>query len=97
MNKKKIIIIALSVLIVTLCTVATYAYFSATINGNSNGKNIKVDMSKMKLEFSDKTGKVVADNINPGWEYQKKVSVTNTGKVPVTYDLVWLNLVNEIE
>ena len=80
-----------------MCATLTYAYFSATILGNSDNKNTKIDMSKMKLEFSDKTGKVVADNINPGWTYQKKVSVTNTGDVPVKYDLVWLNLQNEIE
>ena len=96
-KKRKLTLIVLGIVIIALCTVATYAYFTATITGNTSNKNIKVDMSKMKLEFSDKTGKVKAENINPGWTYQKKVTVTNTGTVPVKYDLVWLSLQNEIK
>ena len=95
-NKKKIFILLIGLFIMSLIIMTTYAYFSAIINGNSSSNNVNISMKNMTLTFSDKTGLVTAEGVEPGWTYEKTVTVEYNGDDDVTYDLVWLSLENEI-
>ncbi len=96
MKKKYIILIITMCLISILIVGSSYAYFSATINGNTNSENVVTKTGTLSLSFSDKTPSFNATEISPGWSKTKEVTVENTGSVDVTYDLVWLKLDNEI-
>jgi len=95
-KKKKILLIVIGTFIVLLGVVATVAYFTAQISGNPSNNNVSSNMDTLRLTFSDNTGKVEASGINPGWTYNKTVTVQNVGTASVTYDLVWLSIENEI-
>ena len=90
MRKKKIFILLIGIFIMSLIGLATYAYFSAQISGNSNSNNVEVNMKDLPLLFSDETDEVSVENMSPGWTYEKTVTVTNNGENEITYDLVWL-------
>ncbi len=96
MKKKYIILIITMCLISILIIGSSYAYFSATISGNTNAENVVTKTGTLSLSFSDKTPSFNATEISPGWSKTKEVTVENTGSVDVTYDLVWLKLDNEI-
>ncbi len=96
MKKKYIILIITMCLISILIVGSSYAYFSATISGNTNAENVVTKTGTLSLSFSDKTPSFNATEISPGWSKTKEVTVENTGSVDVTYDLVWLKLDNEI-
>ena len=97
MGKKRMVaLIIIGIMIVVLTIGGTYAYFSAVVKGNAENKNAEVSTGTLSLKFSDKTGNINASEISPGWTKEKTVTVENTGTLPVTYDLVWLNLDNEI-
>ncbi len=96
MKKKYIILIITMCLISILIIGSSYAYFSATINGNTNAENVVTKTGTLSLSFSDKTPSFNVTEISPGWSKTKEVTVENTGSVDVTYDLVWLKLDNEI-
>ncbi len=96
MKKKYIILIIIMCLISILIVGISYAYFSATISGNTNSENVVTKTGTLSLSFSDKTPSFNATEISPGWSKTKEVTVENTGSVDVTYDLVWLKLDNEI-
>ena len=96
MKKKKIITVIL-IIIILFSIGVSYAYFSLNIKGNSKNKNANIKMNNISLSFNDNSNDINDSDLRPGWIYQKKVTVTNTGDVPVTYDLVWKELENEIE
>ena len=95
--KKKVIIISMCLLLITISTICTYAFFNANTNGNSLLKNTKIDMSKVEITFNDNNNLIEGNDIRPGWTCEKEITITNTGNVDVNYDLVWKELENEIE
>ena len=96
MNKKKIILTALSVLIgLTLLTTATYAWFSTNVKGNENSKNIISSTATLKIDFTD--GKqIVLENAKPGSSTTKTFTVKNTGTDTVYYKINWQEFYNTI-
>ncbi len=90
-SKQKITLLILSIMIITLTTIASYAYFTAVVKGNST-ENI-VTTGSMRLEFSDGR-KISALNIMPGESVTKTFKVKNVGTVSTVYDLYFSELVN---
>lgn len=54
----------------------SYAYFSASVKGNENAKNVVVEAGTLKLTYTD-SPKINAQYIKPGWSTTKEVSVKN--------------------
>ena len=96
MNKKKIILTALSVLIgLTLVVTATYAWFSTNIKGNESAKNIISSTATLKIDFTD--GKqIVLENAKPGSSTTKTFTVKNAGTDTVYYKINWQEFNNTI-
>ncbi len=95
MKDKKILFGTFIALLLLLTTGLSYAYFSASINGNENAKNVVVEAGTLKLTYTD--GPVInAQYIKPGWSTTKEVSVKNTGTLDTAYNIVWQELTNEI-
>ena len=65
-------------LLLIMTTGLSYAYFSASISGNENAKNVVVEAGTLSLVYTD-GAEIKAQNIKPGWSTTKEVSVKNTG------------------
>lgn len=90
-TKKKVLLIVISILIVSLTTIASYAYFVAGVAGNAN-QNV-VTSGTMRIEFTD--GRAVnAKNFLPGQSITKTFKVKNTGTVQTMYDVYLSELIN---
>ena len=95
MKDKKILIGTALVLLLLLTTGLSYAYFSASVKGNDNAKDMVVEAGTLKLTYTD--GPVInVQNIKPGWTTTKTVSVKNNGTLDTAYNIVWQELTNTI-
>jgi len=95
MKDKKILFGTFIALLLLLTTGLSYAYFSASISGNENAKNIVVEAGTLSLVYTDGP-EIKAQNIKPGWSTTKEVSVKNTGTLDTNYNVIWQSLTNEI-
>ena len=95
MKDKKILFGTFIALLLLLTTGFSYAYFSASISGNENAKNIVVEAGTLSLVYTDGP-EIKAQNIKPGWSTTKEVSVKNTGTLDTNYNIIWQSLTNEI-
>ena len=95
MKDKKILFGTFIALLLLLTTGLSYAYFSASISGNENAKNVVVEAGTLSLVYTDGP-KIKAQNIKPGWSTTKEVSVKNTGTLDINYNIIWQSLTNEI-
>ena len=82
-------------LLLIMTTGLSYAYFSASISGNENAKNVVVEAGTLSLVYTD-GAEIKAQNIKPGWSTTKAVSVKNTGTLEANYNIIWQSLTNEI-
>ena len=82
-------------LLLIMTTGLSYAYFSASISGNENAKNVVVEAGTLSLVYTDGP-EIKAQNIKPGWSTTKEVSVKNTGTLDTNYNIIWQSLTNEI-
>ena len=82
-------------LLLIMTTGLSYAYFSASISGNENAKNVVVEAGTLSLVYTDGP-EIKAQNIKPGWSTTKEVSVKNTGTLEANYNIIWQSLTNEI-
>ena len=73
----------------------SYAYFSTSVSGNDDAKDVTVTAGTLALTYTD-SPEIVARNIRPGWSTTKVVTVKNTGTLDTNYNLVWQKLNNEI-
>lgn len=73
----------------------SYAWFSASISGNENAKNVVVEAGTLKLTYTDGPA-INAQHIKPGWSTTKEVSVKNNGTLDTNYNIIWQSLTNEI-
>ena len=90
MERKNILIIAASLLVVVLSV--TLAYFTAQIIGE--GKNISVSSADLKIVFTDTDGNIEGNDITPGWSNSKTFTVKNESNGTYKYDIIIKDLVN---
>ena len=95
MKDKKILFGTFIALLLLLTTGLSYAYFSASISGNENAKDMVVEAGTLSLVYTDGP-EIKAQNIKPGWSTTKEVSVKNTGTLDTNYNIIWQSLTNEI-
>ena len=95
MKDKKILFGTFIALLLLLTTGLSYAWFSASISGNENAKNVVVEAGTLSLVYTDGP-EIKAQNIKPGWSTTKEVSVKNTGTLETNYNIIWQSLTNEI-
>ncbi len=82
-------------LLLIMTTGLSYAYFSASVKGNENAKDMVVEAGTLSLVYTDGP-EIKAQNIKPGWSTTKEVSVKNTGTLEANYNIIWQTLTNEI-
>ena len=73
----------------------SYAYFSASVKGNENAKDMVVEAGTLSLVYTDGP-EIKAQNIKPGWSTTKEVSVKNNGTLDTNYNIIWQSLTNEV-
>ena len=95
MKDKKILFGTFIALLLLLTTGLSYAYFSASISGNENAKNVVVEAGTLSLVYTDGP-EIKAQNIKPGWSTTKEVSVKNNGTLDTNYNIIWQSLTNGI-
>ena len=95
MKNKKILFGTFIALLLLLTTGLSYAYFSTSVSGNNDAKDVVVETGTLKLVYTD-SPEIVAEHIKPGWTTTKVVTVKNTGTLDAAYNLVWQELTNEI-
>ena len=95
MKDNKILFGTLIVLLLLLTTGLSYAYFSISVKGNDNAKNVIVEAGTLKLTYTDGPA-INAQYIKPGWSTTKEVSVKNNGTLDTNYNIIWQSLTNEI-
>ena len=95
MNNKyiKTLILVAAFLILTLLTVASYAYFSASVSGNSTAEETIITSGNMALLLTDGE-QVSLNNAFPGTTITKSFKVKNVGTVSSTYDVYLSELIN---
>ena len=82
-------------LLLIMTTGLSYSYFSASVKGNENAKDMVVEAGTLSLVYTDGP-EIKAQNIKPGWSTTKEVSVKNTGTLEANYNIIWQSLTNEI-
>ena len=74
----------------------SYAYFSITVNGNEEAKDITVTTSNLSLYYNSEP-ELKVDNIEPGKILIKEFTVTNTGDFDTEFDINMVDMINTIE
>ena len=93
-NKK--IYLGVGLIFLLLMTISlSYAYFSASVSGNDNAKDMVVEAGTLKLTYTDGPA-INAQYIKPGWSTTKEVSVKNNGTLDTNYNVIWQSLTNGI-
>ena len=82
-------------LLLIMTTGLSYAYFSASVKGNENAKDMVVEAGTLNLVYTDGP-EIKAQNIKPGWSTTKEVSVKNNGTLGAYYNVIWQSLTNTI-
>ncbi|UKI57111.1 MAG: CalY family protein [Clostridium sp.] len=95
MKDNKILFGTLIVLLLLLTVGLSYAYFSTSVKGNDNAKDVIVEAGTLKLTYTDGPA-INAQYIKPGWSTTKEVSVKNNGTLDAYYNVIWQSLTNTI-
>ena len=82
-------------LLLIMTTGLSYAYFSASVKGNENAKDMVVEAGTLSLVYTDGP-EIKAQNIKPSWSTTKEVSVKNNGTLDAYYNVIWQSLTNTI-
>ena len=93
MNKKILIGIVISVLLLGVIGLS-YSFFSVSVTGE--GRQNTVTAGTLELQYIDGNG-VSLPRAYPGQSATKVISVKNTGTLDTEYDLLYKDLINEIE
>ena len=94
--KDKKIYLGVGLVFLLLMTISlSYAYFSASISGNDNAKDVVVNAGTLSLVYTDGP-EIKVENIRPGKTITKEVTVKNTGTLDTNYNIIWQTLTNEI-
>ena len=93
-NKKIYLGVGLAFLLLMTISLS-YAYFSASVSGNDNAKDVVVNAGTLSLVYTDGP-EIKVENIRPGKTITKEVTVKNTGTLDTNYNIIWQSLINEI-
>ena len=98
-RKKLIIGISALVLLVLTLLGITYAYFTASVAGNTSDKSVVVTAANLELTYNDGNGAVIVEKVEPGVTLESKTfTVKNTGTKEInSYDVVMEVIENELE
>lgn len=92
-NKHKITLLILSIMIVTITTIASYAYFTASVNYNTNVQGTIITSGNMSLILTD-GAEVSLPNAIPGSSITKTFLVKNNGNITTNYDVYLSEVLN---
>ena len=97
MNNKyaKTLIIVAAFFILALTTVASYAYFTAIVTGNSDAENTVVTTGYMEVTYIDGSEVGLPTNMLPGGTISKFFKVKNTGNMPSSYNIFLIDVIND--
>ena len=95
MKDKKIYLGAGLAFLLLMTISLSYAYFSASVSGNDNAKDVVVNAGTLSLVYADGP-EIKVENIRPGKTITKEVTVKNTGTLDTNYNIIWQSLINEI-
>ena len=95
MKDNKILFGTFIALLLLLTTGLSYAWFSTSVKGNDNAKDVVVEAGTLKLTYTDGPA-INAQYIKPGWSTTKEVSVKNNGTLDTNYKIIWQSLTNTI-
>ena len=90
MQKKKLTLVIVSLLVVVLSV--SLAYFTAQIIGK--GKDVSVTSANLQIVFTDSDGALTETDIEPGWSATKTFTVQNNSKSEYKYNIVIKDLLN---
>lgn len=90
--KNKTVAVVTFLFILTLAGFS-FAYFTLQISGT--GKDVNIQAGVKELTIS-KNHEINFGQIFPGWSDSTKISITNTGTVPLYYNLVWESITNDL-
>src|SRR5574344_257181 len=95
MEKKNVVFLTVSAIATLLTAVVgtTFAYFTATVTGNTTASTTSITSATLGVTYSD-GAEITATNILPGWSASKEISVKNDSTVAITYDILWTALTN---
>ena len=94
--KDKKIYLGVGLAFLLLMTISlSYAYFSTSVKGNDNAKDVVVNAGTLSLVYTDGP-EIKVENIRPGKTITKEVTVKNTGTLDTNYNIIWQSLINEI-
>ena len=95
--KDKKLLLGIIVAFVFLFSVGmTYAYFSVTANIVGEPNDILTSTANLSLVYTDADHNVVLNGAMPGDSVEKVFTVENDGTLPVSYNVKWKTLHNEI-
>ncbi|MBE6158408.1 MAG: BspA family leucine-rich repeat surface protein [Firmicutes bacterium] len=89
----KTLIVVAALLILSLVTSASYAFYVAYVHGNENANNTVITTGDMQLFFQD-GGVITLDNAYPTKSVEKYFGIVNAGDLPATYDLYLSEIIN---
>ncbi len=92
----KLCLLIAILLVLSLTTLASYAYFVANVKGNDSAYDTVITTGEMALMLNDGE-QVSLSNAIPGNSVTKEFIVKNTGTVDTTYDVYFSELFNEFE
>ena len=90
MQKKKLTLVIVSLLVVVLSV--SLAYFTVQIIGK--GKDVSVTSANLQIVFTDSDGALTETDIEPGWSATKTFTIKNDTKTEYKYNIVIKDLLN---
>ena len=90
MQKKKLTLVIVSLLVVVLSV--SLAYFTTQIIGK--GKDVSVTSANLQIVFTDSDGALTETDIEPGWSATKTFTIKNDTKTEYKYNIVIKDLLN---
>lgn len=93
-NKIKIIVISMIIFATSIIGI-TYAYFGLDVIGNETASSVRLRTAKKSLVYTDVQIASGTDTF-PGWTVTKTLTVENTGRSTVAYNIIWREIVNSI-
>ena len=96
MNRKytKPLLVVAAFSIISIITLVSYAYFTASVQGNNNANQGIITTGHMEVTFENGSEIGTTENMIPGDYVTKTFSVTNTGDVYALYDIYLTEVIN---